>query len=263
MSVRTIHAEVVETKIVTCTKCGQDNRLYKQAKQGTYRCGSCRVTLRNPFATPAKSKSKGLAVLRWLAFGVVVVGCIQGIKVLPWEIKASVSPPQSNGTAKALHPPPLEYLPANFLATHSRPLQLVPLRPRFTEPEEPLPSHGTITWYSDEDPVAPLTIKSAIGSNYLVKLSDYTTQRDVLSVFVHGGSTAILDVPLGTYCIKYASGQQWYGPVHLFGPDTAYSKADSAFNFHRSGNRISGYTLTLYKVEGGNLTTRRITPTEF
>jgi len=108
-----------------------------------------------------------------------------------------------------------------------------------------------------------LEIRSSQGAYYVVKLCDYSSGRDVLSVFVHGGRTVEFDVPLGTYQIKYASGDRWYGPVHLFGPSTAYSKADSSFDFRVDGNRVSGYTLTLYTVVNGNLHTSRIAPEEF
>lgn len=138
-----------------------------------------------------------------------------------------------------------------------------PVRRAFSEPEQPLPNPGRIQWYSAGDPVAPLEIKSPAGSHYLVKLSGYYSGKDVLSVFVHGGRTVALDVPLGTYSIKYASGERWYGPEHLFGPDTVYSKAESSFEFRRVGDQISGYTLTLHKVLHGNLHTSTISPEEF
>jgi hypothetical protein len=31
-------------------------------------------------------------------------------------------------------------------------------------------------------------------------------------------------MPLGSYTIKYATGQKWYGPEYLFGDDTATQK---------------------------------------
>ena len=70
-------------------------------------------------------------------------------------------------------------------------------------------------------------------------------------------------VPFGTYVVKYASGQKWYGYKHLFGPNTAYNKADSTFAFRREGNQIKGFSITLYAVEGGNLSTLPIKPNDF
>jgi hypothetical protein len=158
--------------------------------------------------------------------------------------------------------PSKSYSP-DYSSSSSRQIPSTAQKPIFTEPEQVLPSHGKITWNSDGEPVAPLEIRSSMGSHYVVKLSDYYSGRAVLSVFVHGGSTVHLDVPLGTYRIKYASGEHWYGPTHLFGPETAYSKADSSFDFRVTGNQVSGYTLTLYKVVDGNLQTTTISPNEF
>ena len=70
-------------------------------------------------------------------------------------------------------------------------------------------------------------------------------------------------VPFGTYEVRYASGDTWYGYEYLFGPETSYSKADKAFTFEFDGNQISGYTITLYKVTNGNLSTKKIRPNEF
>jgi len=72
-----------------------------------------------------------------------------------------------------------------------------------------------------------------------------------------------IDVPLGTYEVRYAGGETWYGYTYLFGKDTAYSKADETFTFEVVGNQISGFTITLYQVVNGNLSTSRIRPNEF
>jgi hypothetical protein len=70
-------------------------------------------------------------------------------------------------------------------------------------------------------------------------------------------------VPFGTYVAKYAWGQKWYGYQHLFGPNTAYTKADTTFAFRREGNQIKGFSVTLYTVEGGNVGTLPITGSDF
>ena len=84
-----------------------------------------------------------------------------------------------------------------------------------------------------------------------------------MDVFVRGGSTVEVEVPLGTYRLKYAAGQNWYGLPHLFGPETSYSKADTPFRFYIEGQRISGYTVTLYSVRDGNLRTSPLNPGDF
>lgn len=138
-----------------------------------------------------------------------------------------------------------------------------PQQPAFNAPALQLPLSGTIRRYTSKPGVAPLEIKTSAGSNYLVKLEDVVTGINVLDVFIRGGSTIELEVPLGTYLLKYAAGQTWYGYEHNFGPATGYSKADSNFRFYNDGYKVTGYTVTLYQVRDGNLRTSRLAPEEF
>ena len=130
-------------------------------------------------------------------------------------------------------------------------------------PEQPLPNDGEVKNLTDQDRIAPFEIKAAAGSNYLVKLADAASNAAVMTIFVRGGSTIRVDVPLGIYELKYAAGEQWFGYEQLFGPKTGYSKADTTLNFKRTGNQVSGYSVTLYAVPGGNLSTQRIDADEF
>ena len=135
--------------------------------------------------------------------------------------------------------------------------------PVLSYPEQPLPDDGEVKSFTDQDRIAPFEIKAAAGSHYLVKLADAASHAAVMTIFVKGGSTIRVDVPLGTYELKYAAGEQWYGYEQLFGPRTGYSKADTTLIFKRTGNQVSGYSVTLYAVPGGNLSTKRIDAGEF
>lgn len=84
-----------------------------------------------------------------------------------------------------------------------------------------------------------------------------------MTIFVRSGSTVKVEVPLGAYELRYASGETWYGYQYRFGQDTAYSKADKIFDFHHTGSQIHGYTVTLYKVPHGNLHTSTINANQF
>ena len=112
--------------------------------------------------------------------------------------------------------------------------------------------------FTSNERLAPFEIRSSPGGHYLLKLVDVYSKSDVMTVFIRGGVTVNVDVPLGTFEVRYAAGERWYGYEHLFGPDTACSKADKTFEFRIEGNQISGYTLTLYKVAHGNLHTSKI-----
>lgn len=130
-------------------------------------------------------------------------------------------------------------------------------------PQQPLPPSGSVRVFTDASRIAPLRIEGTQGTHNLVKLVDAYTKEDVLTVFVRSGAVVNIDVPLGAYEIRYASGDVWYGYEYLFGARTDYSKADRTFVFDSVGQRVTGYTITLYKVTHGNLSTSRIAPTGF
>ena len=129
--------------------------------------------------------------------------------------------------------------------------------------EQPLPSSGTIKRFTVSQPLAPFKISASQGDNYLLKLVNYTNDDTILTVFIRSGSTIEIDVPLGTYEVRYACGKTWYGYKNLFGPNTDYSKADRLLNFKMVGNQFRGFNLTLYKVRDGNLVTSKIDASEF
>jgi hypothetical protein len=136
-------------------------------------------------------------------------------------------------------------------------------KPAFTEPALPLLRNGTMRKHTSANLVAPLEIKTSDGSNYLVKLDEINSGRNILDIFVQGGEKVEISVPLGSYEIKYAAGVTWYGYPHLFGPETSYNKANTIFTFKSDRHGVTGYTITLYQVSGGNLTTSQISSEQF
>lgn len=109
-------------------------------------------------------------------------------------------------------------------------------------------------------PRAPLKIRTPSRANYYVKLVDANTGADAVGIFVRGGQTVEAIVPLGSYRLRYATGQTWRGEAALFGPDTIYNEALSRLDFADQG---SGYIVELIRQEGGNLETHRISPSQF
>jgi hypothetical protein len=129
--------------------------------------------------------------------------------------------------------------------------------------EQPLPPNGSLRRETKGEAIARFKISSSGSSHHLVKLEDALTSRPVLTVFVRAGQDVEIKVPLGTYVVKYASGEKWYGYQDRFGPTTSYSKADTNLEFTRQGNQITGYSITLYAVTGGNLSTTGISASDF
>lgn len=103
-----------------------------------------------------------------------------------------------------------------------------------------------------------ITTPSYGNEDYFVKLVSRSTGRSV-GVYVRAGTTTEVEVPDGTYSIRYATGTQWYGTRFLFGLNARYSRAGQDITF-RDG---SGYTLTLQKVAHGNLHTSSMSASDF
>lgn len=138
-----------------------------------------------------------------------------------------------------------------------------PSRPVFTEPAQPLPTNGEYENHTYKTPLAPFKITTRGDENYFVKLVDCQTGQTSVTLFVRGGHSAEVEVPLGTYIMKTASGKTWYGPEHLFGPETSCTKADSTFRFYADVDGYMGHQVTLYQVLNGNLSETRIPTSEF
>ena len=98
------------------------------------------------------------------------------------------------------------------------------------------PPHQTVTFLTTAEALAPFQVKTEAGANYLIKLVDPQTRKDVVRMYVVGGQTADFQVPLGDYEVLSASGVNWYGDELLFGPQTAYSKLDTVSRFTLSAD---------------------------
>lgn len=136
--------------------------------------------------------------------------------------------------------------------------------PAFSQPPQPLPQTGDNT-ASFTNGVAPLSIKtsSSGGYHYFVKVVNTVNHRELGSYFIRSGGVLEIEVPVGTYEIRYASGKQWYGTSYLFGPETTYSKANRNFTFGFDGYQYNGYTIELIMQQNGNLRTSGIHPSQW
>ncbi|MGH6816062.1 MAG: hypothetical protein ACREC6_10175 [Hyphomicrobiaceae bacterium] len=118
--------------------------------------------------------------------------------------------------------------------------------------------------FTKESRIAPFQVTTPAGSeNYFLKLVKGPGGAAVLTFYVRGGQTFDLKVPLGTYRLKYASGETWYGFDNLFGENTAYSEAETTLHFTREGNTLKGHRIVPIKQVGGNLPTKRIPKKDF
>lgn len=118
--------------------------------------------------------------------------------------------------------------------------------------------------FSVDERIAPFNIKTAdTGIDYFIKLEDNITNKAVMTFYVIGGENFETTVPLGNYILKYATGEEWYGAEYLFGPDTQYYYSSDIFDFTEDSNGVSGWTITLIKQQGGNLSTYSMDPSKW
>jgi len=238
------------SEIISCPNCGQKNRM-PQSKSSKAICAKCWTRLNvhtetfQPTPTPQNpshpepsnnSNAKCKKFSLWLVCILVIIGWSTW-----WVVNQNTNKNPKITTTK-------KHETSNTVPIYH---------------EEPMPLNGALQIYTNSERIAPLEIITSNGSNYLVKLVSTYSQQPIMTVFVRGGNTISIQVPLGTYEIKYASGKKWYGYEHIFGTETGYSKADKTFTFENTGYKISGYTITLYSVHNGNLRTSKISQSEF
>ncbi len=136
----------------------------------------------------------------------------------------------------------------------------------FNKQPSPLPVNGYVRNYTSREALAPLEIHVPRFSNhYFVKLENYYSGSIDFIIFIRGGQFVEVEVPLGTYIIKYATGKDWYGVVDLFGPGdmTRKYKAEDIFVFKEEYYQYTGYTIELIEQVGGNLRTSQLSDSDW
>ncbi len=127
-----------------------------------------------------------------------------------------------------------------------------------------LPDNGYVFFKQSKNPVAPLEIVTKNQNyHYYVKISEADTNITEQAFFLRSGGTVKTMLPLGTYLVKYATGQNWQGEKELFGEDTLYNKADRTFTFTQNKKQASGFRIELILQTDGNLRTRKIKKAEW
>jgi hypothetical protein len=142
---------------------------------------------------------------------------------------------------------------------------------QITQPEierQPMPrfAHNAVLRSTRSGP-APFTIVTPAGLDYLVKLVDHKTKKEVMSIYVRAGSTHKVTVPLGTFQIIGVNGPVWYGAPHYFGEQSEFFKIEppdgsGVATFYHAGNTVHGKTLR-FKVRDGDTPSSRISKEEF
>lgn len=140
--------------------------------------------------------------------------------------------------------------------------------PSYIQPLVP-PRTSTIESGRGRNKIAPLSIESEPGQNYLIMLVNVANERDRSTIYVKGGEKYSTKMAPGTYVIRSASGTVWYGKKYYFGTSTRFIRLRSkdgnqqTFAFRQEGNMVYGMTLSLKKVAHGNMEEETISREEF
>ena len=111
------------------------------------------------------------------------------------------------------------------------------------------PATGILTDNTSGSGFGILKINTASGNPTYIKI--YSASGGLVkTLFIHGGDSIQTDLDQGSYIVKYATGENWYGEKEMFGSSGIYQKADTVLEYAESG---AGYELTLKSVVNGNL----------
>ncbi len=107
--------------------------------------------------------------------------------------------------------------------------------------------------------VFPLHVKTTIGEDYVLLLSDPQTGADVLAAFIVGGRFFRVLVPPGTFRVRFAAGVTWQGADTMFGRagQTRIIEMPELLTFEVKGLRTkSGHLIDLTNSSVGELALR-------
>lgn len=125
-------------------------------------------------------------------------------------------------------------------------------------------SNGTQLIYPKDETQSFITINTSDSHNYYCFIKDIDNNgKNNASVYVAGGNSVTIDLPLGNYEFYYCTGDTWYGLDNLFGKNTISYKADKVFDLIKIDNSIQNYTVILQRQENGNLKTQNINTSQF
>lgn len=134
---------------------------------------------------------------------------------------------------------------------------------KVTIPSLPFPKNGTILEQHfisiSEDKQAWIEVKTKGSQATVVKMVDSFSLSEVLVFFISPGETVEFTIPSGSYMIKVASGESWYGEDSLFGEGMSASRLDGLQVFEPGDY----WTYELIEQVGGNLGQESINPEDF
>ncbi len=119
------------------------------------------------------------------------------------------------------------------------------------------PAHGTKMYNlpnTGKTSYIKFETKDMLSDYCYIKAVDAESGELVQAVFIDTSRNYKMTLPVGTYEIYYACGDNWYGYEDLFGSEGGYSYCDSSFELTYD----TYYTVTLSNVTNGNMETEDV-----
>lgn len=132
------------------------------------------------------------------------------------------------------------------------------------------PKNGQIFDASARGGYGTLTVETG-HSPVFIKVVSIKDPKMTMSFYVKADSRATVHVRNGTYTLRYATGERWFGRKLLFGSGTVYQMFDDNLGFSSrieytgAGREVhcSTWKVTLYPVAGGTAGTTPLNEDEF
>ncbi|ACT60558.1 hypothetical protein [Hirschia baltica] len=266
--------------IFVCFECGQRNRVGSGSNRSMAKCGKCSGLLFPEEANSAPSKKKGQSAApngdtirspdnasdrRTNGVVLSLIPLILIVGGIGWAVFSDTDSKKTSSNVERTQDnlaTSRQVTPAQAATEHQQDI----FKPLPADLPPPVKQAVGVMWNrTGREAIAPLELVTSRGADYYIKLADTVTDRDAMAIFVRGGQLIEVEVPLGSYHLKYASGAVWRGEEALFGPDelTTYSVAGKSMDFKMTGDYVSGYTIELILQRDGNLATRRLAAEDF
>lgn len=123
----------------------------------------------------------------------------------------------------------------------------------------PAPEHGWMQWDPGQTPKVRWRIVTDAGQDYLLILKDLRTQRQVLSVFLHGGEPFLGRAPEGEFEVSYSSGTRWFGLASGFGPESRTTRLEKIQKIVPGPEDTATWELALHPTSGEGSWTAPVT----
>ncbi|GAA0712644.1 J domain-containing protein [Dokdonella soli] len=105
---------------------------------------------------------------------------------------------------------------------------------------------GVLRINTSKPAIAPfkITLPNTSYLYYLKLVSPSNKKKAIVAIGARGGQTLRVDVPLGTYRLRYTYGETWYGDKDIFGPGRPAAEEDADLEFTREGDMVRGHEIT-------------------